>query len=595
MIRYRQIVLALAALAFCAPAFAQGSPTVYVTDGSGGHIYSVTLTPSISFPILATIEGATLEGIEYGPDGLLFVCDPTNGKIYRVNPVGPVIDTVFWYSGSGPQHPQCGRFSSTGDFYVVDESEGSGVWKFTAVALAGSFPATATHVLSGTALGSTFAGDSSLTQANNGDLLISDFSNGRLFLSLASPPSPALPYSSATQIVSGLDNQTGIARSSNGDIFIAQKGLSNRIVRYSSTGTFISDCGVFGSDRPYFIKFSADDTLYVATSQDDTNEEVDNDNDPFINGKIWEVDITSCSSSPTLLAYMPNQGDGEDYAAIGIALPPTSTSLSFTYTPTMKDHIFNFNSDSIAINFLGQVVQEFTMTMTKTEVLPADLVNELDPTKFPVGTTCDHYSGEAGFCVTYSVSPPPIPGTDFTGEYQAKVAYLSLDNVQQPALGHELHEDTQFSQDFLFGYSPVLTPGDPGKVGSTDNFSKFVPLNKPFTGGGNGDNFCGFLPPLMTNRVFKAGQTIAVKFQITTGINCTGAFITDSEARLSVVGGGNFQPVSSSGKSNTDNYFRVSGKQYIFNLNTKGYAPGIYSLTIFGDKFAPQTIAFQLR
>ena len=57
----------------------------------------------------------------------LYVCDPAHGLIYRVDPTTPATHVlVFQSSGTGLQKPQCGRFSSTGDFYVTDETGGFG-------------------------------------------------------------------------------------------------------------------------------------------------------------------------------------------------------------------------------------------------------------------------------------------------------------------------------------------------------------------------------------------------------------------------------------------------------------------------------------
>ena len=155
---------------------------------------------------------------------------------------------------------------------------GSGIYKFTAASLAGSLPTVPVNVLGSAQLGATFGGDADLTQSNTGDLLAVDSTNGKVFLSLA----PA--FASASAIVSGLTSATGIARSSTGDIFVAQKSPANKVSRYSSTGTFISDCGTFtGHNQPFFLKFTADDTLYVTTSQFDSDDHID----PFNTGKIW--------------------------------------------------------------------------------------------------------------------------------------------------------------------------------------------------------------------------------------------------------------------------------------------------------------------
>ena len=137
MQRLRSLVLVLGVLAFCASASAQQLPAkVYVTDGTGGHIYSfappstsVTMLPSVptSVTMLTSFPGYTLEGIVYGPGQNLYVCDPGHGVIYSFSPSTPGTHVLVFQSAvSGLKKPQCGRFSSTGDFYVTDETAGVG-------------------------------------------------------------------------------------------------------------------------------------------------------------------------------------------------------------------------------------------------------------------------------------------------------------------------------------------------------------------------------------------------------------------------------------------------------------------------------------
>jgi hypothetical protein len=602
MIRYRPVVLVLTVLASCASALAQGSPTVYVTDGTGGHIYSFTPPTSGSPATVATISGATLEGIEYGPDGRLYVCDPTHGVIRRMNPNGTTIVTVFAYTSGGPHNPQCGRFSSTGDFYVVDEFLGSGVWKFSAAALAGSFPATPTLVLSGAQLsGSNFGRDSSLTQANNGDLLISDFSNGNVFLSLASPPSPTPPYSSASQIITGLDNQTGMARSSTGDIFIAQKGLTNKIARFDSTGASLGVCGVFGTDRPYFIKFSADDTLYVATSRDDTNEGVDTDNDPFIKGKIWTVNIASCGSSPTLVTSMPAPDEGETPAAIGIALPPTSTAPQTKAITASIPRNFNFGFTSFEISDSTSCYATVKATQTLQSGLGA-AVSVVSPA-VPAGTQLVPYLGEAALGTLYHVTSGCVQANVLVGAFTPSLANPRIVKCDPfPTSCAVLNTNAVYP---LGG--PIL--GD-GAVGSgVPNFSDFFLVDEGLsTALGVAGTFCGFNRPL-SNTTTPAGapvfdldeedETIPVKFQLGQGPSCK-KLITNATALLSVArvdsGFTPIIPLKFHGHGNSSAIFDVTGKQYHLNLNVTGYAPGTYSVTVtfLSGNASPVTTYFKL-
>jgi hypothetical protein len=584
MQRFRTLLLILGVLLFCSQAFAQQVPAkIYVTDGTGGDIYSFT-TPSGPFAIVATIAGHTLEGIEYGPDGRLFVCDPTNGIVYRVNPSGPIIETVFAYLTSGPHNPQCGRFSSTGDFYVVDEFLGSGVWKFSAASLAGSLPASPTLVLSGAQLsGSGFGRDSSLTHANNGDLLISDFSSGKLFLSAA--PS----FASASQIASGLNNQTGIARSSTGDIFIANKGVetnSNRVQRFSSTGTFISDCGIFtGGDQPYFIKFSADDTLYVATSQLDSEDSLD----PLNTGKIWTVNPASCAGTPALVATMPtppSEPYDEPVAAIGIALPPTSTVTKTATFTTSK--VFNFGFTSYQLNATGSC----TVSVKGTQTPPASLTPLIPGLGLPSPTTLIPYLGEAGFATVYQVDPGVggcTPTSALIGAFTDPTAFTNPRLIQCDNTPAGCVVDTTTGIYPLGG--PV--PGDGAVGGGVPHFSKFFLVNSGVltstTGTDKAAKFCGFQFPLKNTLdlaiapKFDDDDFILLSFRLalSTG-NCkTGPFVDNAKVVVSLSQiSPSFIPITNPNNVVTPN---INGALFLHTyfglIKVHGLPVGTYSLS----------------
>lgn len=113
--------------------------------------------------------------------------------------------------------------------------------------------------------------------------------------------------------------------------------------------------------------------------------------------------------------------------------------------------------------------------------------------------------------------------------------------------------------------------------------------------------FGGVLQPINQDgsSVFKAGQTIPVKFQLTDG---EGYFIPDAMATLSVtklssgVADGDVEVVSTSAAT-TGNLFRFDGSsnQYIFNLGTKGWSGGTYQLIITLDGGVTHEVSFGLK
>lgn len=96
----------------------------------------------------------------------------------------------------------------------------------------------------------------------------------------------------------------------------------------------------------------------------------------------------------------------------------------------------------------------------------------------------------------------------------------------------------------------------------------------------------GILQPINADgsSLFRLGSTVPVKFQLT-GIS--GKIVTDAVANISYamytgnVIGTNAEAISTSAAS-TGAAFRYdsNSNQYIFNLNTKGWTPGTYQLTI---------------
>jgi hypothetical protein len=536
--RLRSISLVLGLLVFCASAFAQQVPaTIYVTDGSGGHIYSFA-PPSTAATLLTSFTARTLEGIVYGPDQKLYVCDPGHGTIWRVDPTS--VSTalthiiVFQSIGTGLQKPQCGRFSSTGDFYVTDETAGAGIYKFTAASLAGTLPTTPVNVLGSTQLGATFGGDADLTQANTGDLLAVDSTDGKLFLS----PAPA--YALASAIVTGLDHATGIARSSTGDIFIAQKGAANKISRYSSTGALIGPCGTFtGGNQPFFLKFTADDTLYVTTSKFDSDDHID----PYNTGKIWKVNISSCASAPVLFATMPRppgEPHDEPLAAIGIALTPTSTVTKSATFASSK--VFNFGFTSMQINATGNCTVSVKATQTPLTALNT-LLATVPVASLPAGATQIPYLGEAGFGTLFQVDPGTggcTPTSALIGAFTDPSVFTNPRLIQCD--GGTCVVDTTTGIYPLGG--PI--PGDGSVGGKVPNFSQFFLVNAGVlttaVGGNSPGTFCGFNFPLNTTqdpaqaRLFDDDDLILVSFRLAkAGGNCTwGPFVDNAQVLVSL-------------------------------------------------------------
>lgn len=596
-------LLLLSGSALAAPETTTG-PQVFVSTFDSHQILSVDGTTGAVTVIFTGGSNFVPEDIVVGPDKKLYICNSDFNQIIRMDLNGSNVETIYdainFSETSHPQGPEGPSFHGAGDLYFNTRgfTTHSGVWKMPGIAsigMGGSFPAPV-NVLTATQTGSTFG--EGTTFATNGALLVVDRSGNRV---LRSSP----PYTSVSPLITtGLDIPFGIAVNSTGDIFVSSEGDLNNIKRYSSTGAFKSVWASFTEgDQPVYIEFDGADNLFVATTQGAAN------------GKVWKVDPSGTLTLVKALDPIGCEFECSPPRAVGLAVVPTPVPITQTFSPGNTTNTYNFGSSTTQIQFLGNVLTTFDLTITKTPTSPADLAAMLSNPEvfsavglaaplntsavFPPGTTCMHESSAGGFCTSYvatSTGGLPQQGTDFTGNYQVKIAYFSEDVVLNPGMGHE--KNGLIQEDILTDFSPNATPGsDPAGQGRTDNFSGFVMLNEPLIQNGN---FCGFRPPLLfSGRIFGAGAEIPVKFQVTTGPNCTGSFITDAVARISVSkltsGGPVLQKIHSDDHFNKGNLFRVVGKQYIFILETDNLRPGMYQITVFSNRFRLQTILFQLR
>lgn len=113
-------------------------------------------------------------------------------------------------------------------------------------------------------------------------------------------------------------------------------------------------------------------------------------------------------------------------------------------------------------------------------------------------------------------------------------------------------------------------------------------------------SWSGVLQPVNPDgsSVFKLGSTIPVKFALTgASANITNAAVKLYVRNISGNVSGTEQEAISTSAANVGNFFRYdpSGRQYIFNLGTKGLTAGTWQMRIdFGDGFM-RTVNFSLR
>jgi sugar lactone lactonase YvrE len=595
--------LSLMALAFmlAGSAFAQ---VLDVTNPLGNQILNVDGATGQTTVLYTGTTAFRPQAVVFGPDGKLYVSVPQGNEIDRLNADGTSFEAIYHNPSAGqPTAPEGLHFNGGYDLYFTAQGlGGTGVWKIPGVATiatGGPIPAPS-NVISLPAGSSTLG--TGVAFGRTGNLLFVDQTNNRVMQAVP-------PYTVATSLItSGLNKPIGIAVNSIGDIFVADSG-SSRILRFGEDGASKGPYVSFGaSGSPLYIGFDLSDKLYVVTSTESNSDDA----------SVWRIDPGAPPSLNLLITLDSICNDNENSehgcrigplqadSGMGIAVPPTSKSLSLHYSPAITVNLFNFNSDSIKVRFLGSVLTDFDMWVTKTQVLPSNLSSELSAAVFPQGTGCVQFSHEGGFCDTYTIakgavgSPAPVAGTDFTDKIEILMSYFTQNPALNPSLGHAPGAGPLFTDDIIFNYVPQLIPGtDDGEDGTASTFSRFTPLHKPPTNGQIG-NFCGLFSPAPPHGfVFSAGSNLSVKFQLTTAPNCGGMFITDAVARLSIAKlvGQNFvlQNVQSSGGANNLNFFRIAGTQYIYDLDTTGLGTGSFVLVIWGDKFFTTSVPFQLK
>ena len=322
-------VLPLLVCLCCTGLWAQGASQVFVSTGTAGIVYSLN-TANGALTTLLSSPGADFEGMVVAPYNpgqsntdetthyLVYVCDTANNNIWRFDPNAPATLEKI-YSGGALMHPQCGRVTSTGDLIVSSSVAGSGVWIFadiTNIALGSGLQTPARLV--------TVAGSSQgIAQKNTGDLLVVDSTNNQV---RRAPP--VVSGSTTAFITSGLSHPFGIARRSDGSIFVDNQGGKSNLVQYNAQGANPTTCATFKNNSvPNFMQMALDNTLYLAVA---TNN----------GGTVRSINANNCQLNQSYSIPSP---------AVGIALPPTMTA-SQNVTASNGTALVNFGFTAFELN-----------------------------------------------------------------------------------------------------------------------------------------------------------------------------------------------------------------------------------------------------
>ena len=369
-------------LLICAPAWAQSGPLAYVSTGpsSPSQIYSLD-TSSGATTLLVSTNSADYEGLVVGPDNnsadnalanpifnVVYACSTNNSTIVRFNAAATSLvanPEIIYQGGAALQHPQCGRITSSGDLIVTSRDSGGGWWIFPGIAgkaLGGAGVQTPAQLKS--TPGSV---DEGSALKGIGDLLIVDNANNQVFRSPASPPPPALPYTTESVFISsGLSIPFGIARRSDGQIYVSNQVKMPFIEHFDATGKVVATCSSLGFSNKTtlnMMQMSPGDTLFVAGATG---------NAPA-SGALFQVDAspgTGCLSlTKTFSPGLP------PLVGVALALSNFSASRSICIPSNAScNATANFGYAALqAINATGSCNLTVTATLTPPAILSGEI------------------------------------------------------------------------------------------------------------------------------------------------------------------------------------------------------------------------------
>jgi YVTN family beta-propeller protein/probable HAF family extracellular repeat protein len=290
-------------------------------------------------------------------------------------------------------------------------------------------------------------------------------------------------------------------------------------------------------------------------------------------------------------------------APIGVAIasaPPTSQTITQPLSPTQPNQ-FNFGPHNLTVQYPpGTNFSGVNMSVTAAQTTQAGFQQRVAGTQF-ASAACIVYSGAGGNCVDYQVACsdmnggampcPSVPAPNI----DVKTSYDTLQTIINPGFLSAPTGTNQWQSVFSAFYLQRI---DPTTRGRTKGFSEFFAIDKGATNAQGAGTFT-FLAPLRSTdpRVFGSGVGIPVAFQLVS-VTPPAKAITDAVAGITVVmvsdANGNPQSKVVLSKQNAFQ-FRSATNSYFLQLNTTGFAPGTYVLTVYGDAFAAQQVQFSIK
>jgi len=562
---------ALAAL-LLAPGEATAQPTVYVCTPAA-QVVSVDATTKAAAVIY---QGSGSFGdCALGPDGRLYVAN--DNQVVRFDPQDPygTDETVATLLSAAR-----GLSFNVTTLYVSTTSSGvSALVGVSEVSQGGPFPSAALTPSPGAGEGTTFAIDGPLW-----------------FVSGATVRQSLPPYTTSDLLATtGLSSPIGVGANTCGDLLVADRA-SQSIKRFSKTGGFLNTYLNFALNNdlkkyfPRHFEIDASNRAYVvADSSTSGKNALIVRAGPALGG----VDPTSSCASTTQVEILAELKTSVipgllSNRAVGIAVGPTTHQITKTFSPTdCGPKVYNFGYHVLKLDF-DNCFSSFSLTVSALKSKPSEVEFANDPLEFPT-TPIEgmRYSPLGGYVIQYvyeaPLAPPaPQSGVDFDS-FTAQYGFFTQEAVGTPGVAKaDLHAATApFTKNVGHDYWDVgLLDASAGE--RENDFSKRVVFN---SGLAQTCTFGGFEEPLQSgNPQFNNPQNIKIAFKLN-GSSCSGGQLRVSVARL-VENDFVIQDVVSGQQQ--DNLMDANGPgNYIYNLDTIGYVPGTYRITVWGNLIPP--------